>query len=407
MTALAGIKVVDLTHIMAGPTCTLMLADMGAEVVKVEKIPGGDDSRRTVPPKVGEEAASFLMMNRNKRGIALDLRSEGGKEVLRRLLRDADVVVENYRRQTLPKLGFDYESLRRDNPRLIYCAISGFGRTGPYADRGGFDLVAQAMSGIMSVTGTSRDAPPVKCGPPLTDITAGLLAVIGILAALQSRERTGRGQMVETSLLEAGIIHTYWQSAMALATGESPGPMGSAHPLTAPYQAFQTADGWIVVGGANQNNWRRLTEVLEAPALAEDQRFRDNDGRMANLKQLEAELNARFRLRPSAEWLARLDAAGVPAGPVYDVAEMHRDPQVLAREMVVEVAHSTLGPVRTLGLPIKFSDTPGGPRRGAPLYGEHSRAVLAEQGFAPAEIEALIASGAVAATEAPKGAEGT
>lgn len=407
MTALAGIKVVDLTHIMAGPTCTLMLADMGAEVIKVEKIPGGDDSRRTVPPKVGEEAASFLMMNRNKRGIALDLRSEGGKEVLRRLLRDADVVVENYRRQTLPKLGFDYESLRRDNPRLIYCAISGFGRSGPYADRGGFDLVAQAMSGIMSVTGTSRDEPPVKCGPPLTDITAGLLAVIGILAALQSRERTGQGQMVETSLLEAGIIHTYWQSAMALATGESPGPMGSAHPLTAPYQAFQTADGWIVVGGANQNNWRRLTEVLEAPALAEDPRFRDNDGRMANLKQLEAELNARFRLRPSAAWLALLDAAGVPAGPVYDVAEMHRDPQVLAREMVVEVPHSTLGPVKTLGLPIKFSDTPGGPRRGAPLYGEHSRAVLAEQGFAPAEIEALIASGAVAASEVPKGAEGT
>ena len=402
MTALKGLKVIDMTHIMAGPACTLMLADMGADVIKVEKVPGGDDTRRSVPPQIGDQAASFLMMNRNKRGIAVNLRSDGGKEVLRRLLKDADVLVENYRRQTLPKLGFDYESLRRENPRLIYCAISGFGRTGPYADRGGFDLVAQAMSGIMSITGTSRNEPPVKCGPPLTDITAGLLAVIGILAALRNRETTGKGQMVETSLLEAGIIHTYWQSAMAMATGEAPGPMGSAHPLSAPYQAFETSDGWIVVGGANQANWLRLVQVLEAPHLAEDLRFKTNADRMTNLSALESELNACFRQRSSAEWLARLEAAGVPSGPVNDVVEMHEDPQVQAREMVMEVPHTTLGSVRTLGLPIKFSDTPGGPRRGAPLLGEHTREVLAEHGFAPQEIDQLVTEGAVIAADIPR-----
>jgi crotonobetainyl-CoA:carnitine CoA-transferase CaiB-like acyl-CoA transferase len=401
MTALKGLKVIDMTHIMAGPACTLMLADMGADVIKVEKVPGGDDTRRSVPPQIGDQAASFLMMNRDKRGIAVNLRSDGGKDVLRRLLKDADVLVENYRRQTLPKLGFDYESLRRENPRLIYCAISGFGRTGPYADRGGFDLVAQAMSGIMSITGTSRNEPPVKCGPPLTDITAGLLAVIGILAALSNRETTGKGQIVETSLLEAGIIHTYWQSAMAMATGEAPGPMGSAHPLSAPYQAFEASDGWIVVGGANQANWLRLVQVLEAPHLADDPRFKTNADRMTNLSALEGELNACFRQRTSAEWLERLEAAGVPSGPVNDVVEMHEDPQVQAREMVMEVPHTTLGAVRTLGLPIKFSDTPGGPRRGAPLLGEHTREVLAEHGFAPQEIDQLVAEGAVIAADIP------
>lgn len=400
MSALAGLKVVDLSHIMAGPACTLMLADMGAEVIKVEKSAGGDDSRRMAPPLIGDEAAAFLMMNRNKRGIALDLRTEGGKQVLRRLLAKADVVVENYRRGTLAKLGFDYESLRRDNPGLIYCAISGFGRSGPYADRGGFDLIAQAMSGIMSITGSSPEDPPVKCGPPLTDITAGLLATIGILAALRKREETGWGQMVETSLLEAGIIQTYWQSAMTFATGVAPGPLGSAHPLTAPYQAFPTSDGWIVVGGANQSNWLRLVEVLEAPEFAKDPRFLDNEQRMAHRKELEEELNRRFRTRSCSDWLACLEKAGLPAGPVYDIKQMHEDPQVLAREMVVEVEHTKLGPVKTLGLPIKFSDTPGGPRRGAPLLGEHTHEILREHGFSAQEIEALIEAGAVLAAEA-------
>jgi crotonobetainyl-CoA:carnitine CoA-transferase CaiB-like acyl-CoA transferase len=395
MSALAGLKVVDLTHIMAGPTCTLMLADMGADVIKVEKVPGGDDTRRSVPPTVGDESAAFLMMNRSKRGIALDLRSEGGKRVLRKLLETADVVVENYRRDTIEKLGFGYDAVRAYNPGIIYCSISGFGHTGPYADRGGFDLVAQAMSGIMSITGTSRDEPPVKCGPPLTDITAGLLAAMGILAALNHRNKTGEGQLVDTSLLEAGIVQTYWQSAMTLASGESPGPLGSAHPLNAPYQAFETGDGWIVVGGANQRAWLRLLEALEAPELGEDPRFTDNRARMRHLPELETALSERFRQHPAQVWLDKLDAAGVPAGPVYDIAQMHADPQVRARQMVVEVPHKTLGQVSTIGLPVKFSATPGGPRSAAPVYGQHTRAVLEEHGFPQDEIDALVASGAV------------
>ncbi|TVQ37687.1 MAG: CoA transferase [Geminicoccaceae bacterium] len=384
---------------MAGPTCTLMLADLGADVIKVEKVPGGDDTRRSKPPQIGDEAASFLMMNRNKRGIVLDLKTEGGRAVLRELIDRADVVVENYRHDTLAKLGITFEDARSRNPGLIWCALSGFGRTGPYATKGGFDLVAQAMSGIMSVTGASRDEPPMKCGPPLTDITAGLLGALGILAALQARHRTGKGQLVDTSLFEAGIIHTYWQSAIALATGVAPGPMGSAHPLNAPYQAFPTADGWIVVGGANQTNWLRITQILEAPELATDPRFELNAGRMANLEALVEALTEHFVTRPSAEWLAKLDAAGVPAGPVYDVKQMHQDPQTLAREMVTEVPHTTLGTVKTIGLPIKLSETPGGPKRGAPLYGEHTREVLKEHGFDDASIDRLVAAGAVIAAE--------
>jgi len=306
-------------------------------------------------------------------------------------------VVENYRRETIEKLGFGYAAVSAFNPAIIYCSISGFGSTGPYAGRGGFDLIGQAMSGIMSITGTAKGEPPVKCGPPLTDITAGLLAAMGILAALHYRTRTGEGQFVDTSLLEAGVMLTYWQSAMTFATGESPGPLGSAHPLNAPYQAFKTADGWIVVGGANQRAWQRLVEALGAPELAQDPRFRDNSDRMKNLGELVAALKPYFAGRSSEDLLARLDAAGVPAGPVNDIAQMHADPQVRARDMVVEVAHRTLGTVKTLGLPVKFSKTPGGPRHGAPVYGQHSREILGQHGFAGAEIEALIASGAVVA----------
>jgi crotonobetainyl-CoA:carnitine CoA-transferase CaiB-like acyl-CoA transferase len=399
MGPLAGLKVIDLTHVMAGPTCTLMLADMGADVIKVEKIPDGDDTRRAVPPTIDGEAAAFLMMNRNKRGIALDLKTAGGRRVLARLLEDADVVVENYRPGTMARLGFDYEALRKDNPGLIYCALSGFGRTGPYGHRGGFDLVAQAMSGIMSITGEAPGRPPVKCGAPLADITCGILAAMGILAAYAHRLKTGRGQMVDTSLFEAGIVQTYWQSAIALATGVAPGPMGSAHPLNAPYQAFETADGWIVIGGSNQKNWLMALQALGAEALAADPRFAANADRMAHLNELEEALAPYFKARTSADLLARFEAAGVPAGPVYDVLQMHADAQVQARDMVVEVEHATLGPVRTLGLPVKFSDTPGKVRTGAPVYGQHTREVLRAHGFADAEIEALLAEGAIAVGE--------
>ena len=392
---LAGLKVVELAHIMAGPVCGLMLADMGAGVIKVEKIPGGDDSRRFLPPAIEGESAAFMMMNRNKRGIALDLKHPAGKDVLRRLLADADVLIENYRSDTMAKLGFSYEELCKSNPGLIYCALSGFGRTGPYAELGGFDLIAQGMSGLMSITGEGPGRQPVKSGAPVTDITAGILAAMGVLAAYVHRLRTGEGQMVDTSLFEAGITHTYWQSAIALATGIAPGPMGSAHPLNGPYQAFEANDGWLTVGAGNQANWLRMLEAMELRGLADDPRFVDNAARMKDLAALVDILAARFRQRSVAEWLARFAKVGVPAGPVLDVKQMHDDPQTKARDMLVEVEHRNAGSVKTIGLPIKFSATPGKVARAAPVLGEHSRAILAEHGYSATEIDGLAAERAV------------
>jgi crotonobetainyl-CoA:carnitine CoA-transferase CaiB-like acyl-CoA transferase len=392
---LKDVKVIDLSHIMAGPACSMLLADMGADVIKVERMPDGDDSRRMVPPAIADQSAAFLIMNRNKRGIALDLRTEGGRNVLSRLLKNADVLIENFRRGTMERMGLGYDALHALNPKLIYCSISGFGRTGPYADRGGFDLVAQGMSGLMSITGEGPGHPPVKVGAPVTDITAGILACVGILAALHARESSGQGQMVDTSLFEAGIIQTYWHSAMCFATGRAPGPMGTAHPLNAPYQAFPTSDGWITVGAANQGNWLRLVEALEAPDLRDDPRFATNADRMRNLDVLTATLTPLFKRRSSAAWLRRLEQAGVPAGPVLEVGQMHADPQALAREMIVQTEHPTAGPVKAIGVPIKFSDTPGGVRRAAPLFGQNTREVLREHGFSDVEIEQFAEQGAI------------
>lgn len=399
MGPLSGLKVIDLTHVMAGPTCTLMLADMGAEVIKIEKIPAGDDTRYMVPPKIGDVAASFLMMNRNKKGIALDLKTPGGAKVLRRLIESADVLVENFGPGVMDRLGFGYADLSEAHPALIYCSLSGFGRTGPYKHRRGFDLVAQAMSGIMSFTGERPDGPPVKCGAPLSDITAGILAATGILAAYTHRLKTGEGQWVETSLFEAALVQTYWQAAIALATGVAPTAMGSAHPLNAPYQAFEASDKWIVVGGANQKNWLRTLDVLGAAELARDPRFATGADRMANLKELEALLTERFKQKSAEHWLTALEEAGVPCGPVNDMLQALADPQTIAREMVVEVEHATLGKVSTMGLPIKFSRTPGKVRSGAPLFGQHTEEVLGAYGFGAEEIAALREQGAVAATD--------
>ena len=392
---LTGLRVVEFAHIMAGPTCGRMLADMGADVIKVESLTGGDSTRQFMPPDLEGESPAFMMMNRNKRGVSLDLKSEGGLEVAQRLVDRADVLIENHRRDTMERLGLGYEALRERNPGLIYCEISGFGRTGPMADVGGFDLITQGYSGIMSVTGEGEGRPPVKCGPPLTDITAGILAAMGVLAAYIERLKTGRGQRVGTSLFEAGITQSYWQVAVALATGDSPGPLGSAHPMSAPYQAFETSDGWITVGGTNQTNWLRLVEVVDLPELAEDPRFGRNADRMKHVDELATILGERFKSRTTAEWISRLEGAGVPAGPVASVGEMLDLPQTVAREMVLEVEHALLGSVRTVGFPVKFSETPGSVRRGAPVLGEHTREVLAELGYTDEQVEDLARSGEV------------
>ena len=394
---LSGLKVIELAHIMAGPVCGQLLADMGADVIKVEKVPGGDDTRRMIPPEIDGESAAFMILNRNKRGTAINMKSEAGKAVLLKMLGKADVVIENFRVGTMERLGLGYESLHQLNPSLIYCQITGFGRSGPYADRAGFDLIAQGMSGLMSVTGEGEGHPPIKAGVPVGDIGAGMLAAMGILAAYIHRLKTGEGQLVDTSLLEASIFNTAWVSAIFLATGISPGALGSAHQLAAPYQALPTRDGWVNVGAANQANWLRLVEVIEQPELSTDPRFVDNSARMQNLPALIEILRSSFQQRDTADWLTRLEDVGVPASPVLSIGDMLKDPQVLAREMVVDVEHSHLGTTKALGSPVKFSTTPTSINRGAPMLGEHTREILGEFGYLDVEIDALVAAGDIIA----------
>lgn len=394
---LVGLKVVELAHIMAGPVCGLMLADMGADVIKVEKYPDGDDSRRMAPPMVKSESAAFMILNRNKRGTAINLKTEAGKTVLRKMLRTADAVIENFRPGTMERLGLGFDSLRQDNPGLIYCEITGFGSTGPYADRAGFDLIAQGISGVMGLTGEGPGRPPIKAGVPLGDITAGILAATGILAAYIHRLKTGEGQRVDTSLLEASMVHTAWPSAIYFATGVSPGPLGSAHPISAPYQAIQTSDGWVNIGAANQANWLRLTEVINMSELVTDTRFVDNAARMKNLPALIEILTSRFRERPTSEWLALLEKAGVPAGPVLSLGEVLNNPQVQARQMVVELTHSNIGRTRALGTPVKFSMTPTRILRAAPVLGEHTREIMQEYGYSEPEINQFVTNGDIIA----------
>jgi crotonobetainyl-CoA:carnitine CoA-transferase CaiB-like acyl-CoA transferase len=387
-------RVLELAQIMAGPTCGMLLADMGADVIKVEKLPGGDDARGYREPLVNGVSAPFMMLNRNKRGIALDLKQAAGRDVLLRMVRDADVLTENYRRGTLEKLGIGYDVLAEVNPGLIYCAVSGYGRTGPYADKGGFDLIAQGFAGLMSITG-EPGGPPVKTGNSVADMNAGILAAVGILAAYAHKLKTGEGQVVDTSLMEAALQQTYWHAAIYFATGQSPGPTGSAHLLTAPYQAFAARDGWINIGGANQANWERIADVLGHPEWRADPRFATNSARMANLDALTSAMSEVLATRTRAEWLAAFDTAGVPAGPVQTIGEALTHPQTLARGMVVDLQHPEAGPTKALGCPLHFSATPTRVTRPAPMFGEHTREVLREYGYGEREVDRLLADGTV------------
>ncbi len=392
---LAGLRVLEVTQIMSGPTCGLLLADMGADVIKLEKIPGGDDARGYRDPQVGGVSAPFMMMNRNKRGLALNLKSPKGRALLLKMVKNADVLVENFRGGTMDKLGLGYEALKAENPGLIYCAITGYGRSGPYADKGGFDLIAQGFAGLMSVTGEAG-RPPAKSGNAVSDMNAGILAALGILAAYIHKLKTGEGQVVDTSLSDAALQQTYWHATVWFATQRSPEPTGSAHILTAPYQAFEASDGWINIGGANQTNWERICDVLGHPEWRSDARFATNSDRMAHLGVLVDLMNAVVRTRTREQWQAAFDAAGVPAGPVHTIGEALSHPQTVARGMVVETDHPQAGTTRAIGCPIHFSASPDRSSTPAPLLGQHTREVLREFDLPEAEIDTLLAEGVIA-----------
>ena len=394
---LEGMKVLDCSQILAGPYCSMLLADMGADVVKIEKPGGGDDTRRMGPPFLEGESAAFLAMNRNKRSVVLNFKDPDGVAAMRRMLVDADVIIENYRAGVMGRLGLDYDAVRDLNPGIIYCSISGFGRTGPYAERAGFDLIAQGMSGVMSFTGIPG-SPPVKVGVPMADLNAGLYSAYGILSAYIHRLKSGEGQYLEVSIMEAALAYTVWESASYFATGIVPPPLGSAHRLSAPYQALRTADGHITIGAPNQSNWERLCQAMGRRGSAGGlSKYADNAGRLLNRESLEKDLEDTFgrgRLRSGARFWMRRACQRVRS---TTWSRCGTDEQVQARDMDVTLEHPLVGETRNIGLAAKLYGSPGKIHSPAPLMGQHTREVLDESGFSDAEIEELIASGAAEA----------
>jgi formyl-CoA transferase len=390
--ALAGLRVLDVTQVMAGPFCAMLLADLGADVIKIE--PPAGDSTRQMPGAVGGDSPSFNAVNRGKRSVVLNLKANEGRDVLMRLARATDILIENYRPGVMTALGVGYEQLAPLNARLIYASISGYGHSGPARDKGGFDLIAQGVAGIMSVTG-EPGGPPVKAGVPLTDLGAALFALVGILAAVESRHRTGAGQHVDASLVDAGVALSVWEATEYFSGAGVPAPMGSAHRMNAPYQAIRCADGYITIGAANERLFRRLCDVLGHPEWKDAPEFADNTSRVRNQAALAHRIESITAGQPCSHWLAAFDAHDIPCGPINDYAQVFADPHVNARGMVVEVEHPTLGHLRTLGSPIKMSATPPDVSRRAPLLGEHTNEVLAEAGFNEIEITALRRAGAI------------
>jgi len=390
---LEGLTVLDLSTQLSGPYCSMLLGDLGADVIKVER-PGQGDDARAFPPFVNGESAPFMTFNRNKRSLTLDLKQPAGREICLRLAARADVFLENFRAGAAERLGLGYAHISAVNPRLIYCSISGFGQTGPYRERGGFDLIAQGMSGLMSITG-EEDGPPLRVPIPLTDLGAGMFGAIGILAALAAREKSGRGQWVDTSLLETPIAWSVYEAAGYFATGEVPPRLGAGHRASAPYQPFRTKDGWLNLGAAGQQFWPKICEVLDLPDLSKDPRFATNAERVKHRKELAALLQRRFDRETTAHWLSRLEAEGVPAGPILTYDQVFADPQVRHREMVVEVDHPVAGQSRVLGVPIKFTESPAGIRRAAPTLGQHTPEILKTLGYSDDDLARLRTEGVI------------
>lgn len=395
MSALQGLRVIDVSQVLAGPYAAMVLGDLGAEVIKVE-VPGSGDHSRHMAPRIEDNlSGAFLAVNRNKRGIVIDLKTTAGLEVMRELVATADVLIENFRPGVAARLGIDFESLREVNPRLVHCSVSGYGQTGPMAPRGGFDLVAQGRSGLMSVTGT-EGGDPIKCGVPITDVGAGMNAVIGILAALTARATTGEGQQVDVSLFETGLGFEIWESVEFFHTGQTPKPTGSAHRLGAPYQAFRCADGYINVGADGVRHWPVFCDVIGRPDLVQDRRFLANPDRLAHLAELVEEIELQTVQHDRSHWIDLLDDAGIPAGPINTVPEALADPQTVARNMVVDMDHPRLGPLKALAHPVRLSATPSQARTTAPDLGEHTDEVLTELGIDPHKLADLRAEGVIA-----------
>lgn len=372
--ALEGLRVLDLTRVLAGPYTTMILADLGAEVIKLEIPTIGDDSR-AFPPHVQGESAYFMSLNRNKRSMTLNLKKEKGQEIFTQMIGHFDVLVENFRPGTMEKLGLGYERLRELNPRLIYAAASGFGHTGPYSKRPAYDAIVQAMGGIMSITG-QPDGPPTRVGTSIGDITAGMFAAIGILAALAYREKTGIGQKVDVAMLDSQVAILENAIARYTATGEVPHPIGNRHPSITPFESFATEDGQIMVAIGNNALWKTFCRVIEQPALEKDPRFESNQLRTENHCELEPLLNSVLRTKSTNAWRSIFDEHGIPNGPINSVAEVLADPQVIARDMIVDVEHPLAGKTSLPGIPIKLSETPGNIRSPAPLLGQHTAEIL-------------------------------